>query len=230
MSWLSARLRRAAGLFGCWCQLIVRGVGSWLRRLRTFLFQPVACHRVVGFCLAIWVYAGVTIFHHSNFCPPLSSTTSDFLLLIFSAIGIGPCGALKLGVIGAAWALSAPGATNPSPAVIGVANPIEICFVMPIFFSVVGSFLLRWSPFLYRPKASPQTKLMLTLLNCLGRRRMLLHSNAPDGVRATWPFAQLDFQSRNPCQKTIISTTQRRSRVHETRAGLKKSRNMCPRS
>ena len=44
----------------CWCQLIVRAVEvSWLCRLRTFLFQPVACQQVVGFCLAIWVYAGV---------------------------------------------------------------------------------------------------------------------------------------------------------------------------
>ena len=59
VSWLSARLRRAAALVGCWCQLIARGVVSWLRRLRTFLFQPVACQQVVGFCLAIWVYAGV---------------------------------------------------------------------------------------------------------------------------------------------------------------------------
>ena len=44
---------------------------SWLRALskgvsvlvlvwrRTFLFQPVAYQQVVGFCLAIWVYAGV---------------------------------------------------------------------------------------------------------------------------------------------------------------------------
>ena len=52
--WLSARLRRAAALAGCWCHVIVRGVVSWLRRLRTFLFQPVACQQVVGFCLAIW--------------------------------------------------------------------------------------------------------------------------------------------------------------------------------
>ena len=59
VSWLSARLMRAAALAGCWCQLIVRGVVSWLCRLRTFLFQPVACQQVVGFCLAIWVYAGV---------------------------------------------------------------------------------------------------------------------------------------------------------------------------
>ena len=35
------------------------GAVSWLCRLRTFLFQPVACQPVVGFCLAIWVYAGV---------------------------------------------------------------------------------------------------------------------------------------------------------------------------
>ena len=58
VSWLSARLRRAAALVGRCCQLIVRGVVSWLRRLRTFLFQPVGCQQVVGFCLAIWVYAG----------------------------------------------------------------------------------------------------------------------------------------------------------------------------
>ena len=30
-----------------------------LRMLRAFLLQPVACQQVVGFCLAIWVYAGV---------------------------------------------------------------------------------------------------------------------------------------------------------------------------
>ena len=35
------------------------GAVSCLHRRRTFLFQPVACQRVVGFCLAIWVYAGV---------------------------------------------------------------------------------------------------------------------------------------------------------------------------
>ena len=38
------------------------GAVFWLRRLRTFLFQPVACQQVVGFCLAIWVYAGVICF------------------------------------------------------------------------------------------------------------------------------------------------------------------------
>ena len=37
------------------------GAVSWLCRLRTFLFQPVACQEVVGFCLAIWVYAGVIL-------------------------------------------------------------------------------------------------------------------------------------------------------------------------
>ena len=37
------------------------GAVFWLRRLRTFLFQPVACQQVVGFCLAIWVYAGVMV-------------------------------------------------------------------------------------------------------------------------------------------------------------------------
>ena len=76
MSWLSARLRRAAALVGRWggcrcCQLMSApvlvsadcarcgGAVSWLRKLRTFLFQPVACQQVVGFGLAIWVYAGV---------------------------------------------------------------------------------------------------------------------------------------------------------------------------
>ena len=34
------------------------GAVRWLRKLRTFLFQPVACQQVVGLCLAIWVYAG----------------------------------------------------------------------------------------------------------------------------------------------------------------------------
>ena len=75
--WLSARLRRAAALVGRWrrrrcCELAQRtgvlvsagcarcgGTVSWLCRLRTFLFQPVACQQVVGFCLAIWVYAVV---------------------------------------------------------------------------------------------------------------------------------------------------------------------------
>ena len=38
------------------------GTVFWLRRLRTFLFQPVACQQVVGFCLAIWVYAGVIMY------------------------------------------------------------------------------------------------------------------------------------------------------------------------
>ena len=59
---------------GCWagwwrrCSVLVPASDSavrcggavfWLRRLRAFLFQPVACQQVVGFCLAIWVYAGV---------------------------------------------------------------------------------------------------------------------------------------------------------------------------
>ena len=35
------------------------GAVFWLHRLRTFLFQPVACQQVVGFCLAIWAYAVV---------------------------------------------------------------------------------------------------------------------------------------------------------------------------
>ena len=43
---LSVRLRRGGAI-------------SWPCRLRTFLLQPVACQQVVGFCLAIWVYAGV---------------------------------------------------------------------------------------------------------------------------------------------------------------------------
>ena len=70
---------------GCWCRCRVPDAGagrvlaplpvlsagkahrsggavSWLCRLRTFLFQPVACQQVVGFCLAIWVYAGVIYF------------------------------------------------------------------------------------------------------------------------------------------------------------------------
>ena len=51
---------------GAGCQVLVSadcprcgGAVSWLRRRRTFLFQPVACQQVVGFCLAIWVYASV---------------------------------------------------------------------------------------------------------------------------------------------------------------------------
>ena len=51
VSWLSVRLRRV----------------RWLCRLRTFLFQPVACQQVVGFCLAIWVYAGVIFFWAVDF-------------------------------------------------------------------------------------------------------------------------------------------------------------------
>ena len=35
--------------------------GTVLFWLRTFLFQPVACQQVVGFCLAIWVHTGVII-------------------------------------------------------------------------------------------------------------------------------------------------------------------------
>ena len=48
----------------CWCQLIARcgGAVSRLCRLRTFLFQPVACQQVVGFCPAIWVYYAGVIF------------------------------------------------------------------------------------------------------------------------------------------------------------------------
>ena len=73
VSWLSARSRRAAALVGCcvvsWQSVPVLvsadcarcgGAVSWLCRLRTFLFQPVACQQVAGFCLAIWVYAGAT--------------------------------------------------------------------------------------------------------------------------------------------------------------------------
>ena len=50
----------------CWCQLVVRAVEVPQAgcALRTFLFQPVACQEVVGFCLAIWVYAGVIIVSH----------------------------------------------------------------------------------------------------------------------------------------------------------------------
>ena len=40
------------------------GVVSWLRTLRAFLVQPVACQQVVGFCLAIWVYAGVIFYFY----------------------------------------------------------------------------------------------------------------------------------------------------------------------
>ena len=71
VSWLSARLRRAAVLVGCWRQsapalvsadcTCCGGAVSWLCRLRTFLFQPVACQQVMGFCLAIWGYAGVIL-------------------------------------------------------------------------------------------------------------------------------------------------------------------------
>ena len=63
VSWLSARLRRAAGaaagvvswqsapvLVSADCARCEAAV-SWLCRLRTFLFQPVACQQVVGFCL-----------------------------------------------------------------------------------------------------------------------------------------------------------------------------------
>ena len=55
VSWQSAPLLVSAGWARC------GGAVSWLRRLRTVLFQPVACQQVVGFCLAIWVYAGVII-------------------------------------------------------------------------------------------------------------------------------------------------------------------------
>ena len=53
VSWQSAPVLVSAGCARC------GGAVSWLCRLRTFLFQPVACQQVVGFCLAIWVYAGV---------------------------------------------------------------------------------------------------------------------------------------------------------------------------
>ena len=53
VSWLSARLRRGGAI-------------SWLCRLRAFLLQPVACQQVVEFCVAIWVYAGVTFFTYTH--------------------------------------------------------------------------------------------------------------------------------------------------------------------
>ena len=53
VSWQSAPVLVSADCAGC------GGAVSWLRSLRAFLFQPVACQQVVGFCLAIWVYAGV---------------------------------------------------------------------------------------------------------------------------------------------------------------------------
>ena len=53
VSWKSAPVLVSADCARC------AGAVSWLCRLRTFLFQPVACQRVVGFCLAVWVYAGV---------------------------------------------------------------------------------------------------------------------------------------------------------------------------
>ena len=53
VSWQSAPVPVSADCVRC------GGAVSWLCRLRTFLFQPVACQQVVGFCLAIWVYAGV---------------------------------------------------------------------------------------------------------------------------------------------------------------------------
>ena len=56
VSWQSAPVLVSAGCARC------GGAVSWLCRLRTFLFQPVACQQVVGFCLAIWVYAGVICF------------------------------------------------------------------------------------------------------------------------------------------------------------------------
>ena len=43
----------------CWCCARCGGAVCRLCRLRTFSFQPVACQQVVGFCLAIWVYAAV---------------------------------------------------------------------------------------------------------------------------------------------------------------------------
>ena len=53
VSWLCTWWRQVAGAgagAGCRCG----GAVSWL-----CMFQPVACQQVVGFCLAIWVYAGV---------------------------------------------------------------------------------------------------------------------------------------------------------------------------
>ena len=53
VSWQSAPMLVSADCARC------GGAVSWLRRLRAFLFQPVACQQVVGYCLAICVYAGV---------------------------------------------------------------------------------------------------------------------------------------------------------------------------
>ena len=49
---------------GCWCWC---WVPVWrCRKLAAYiLFEPVPCQQVVGFCLAIWIYAGV-IFAWSN--------------------------------------------------------------------------------------------------------------------------------------------------------------------
>ena len=76
MSWLRA-LSKGCRCW-CWCcgqsaPVLVSadcarcgGAVSWLYRLHTFWFQPVACQQVVGFCLAIWVYAGVIWMGHNQ--------------------------------------------------------------------------------------------------------------------------------------------------------------------
>ena len=67
VSWQSAPVLVSADCAHC------GGAVSWLCRLRT-LFQPVACQRDVGFCLAIWVYAGVILLVKgvvSRFCADL---------------------------------------------------------------------------------------------------------------------------------------------------------------
>ena len=55
VSWQSAPVLLSADCACC------GGAVSWLCRLRTFFFQPVACQQVVGFCVVIWVYAGVIL-------------------------------------------------------------------------------------------------------------------------------------------------------------------------
>ena len=49
VSWQSAPVLVSADCARC------GGAVSWPCRLRAFLFQPVACQQVAGFCLAIWV-------------------------------------------------------------------------------------------------------------------------------------------------------------------------------
>ena len=60
VSWQSAPVPVSAGCARC------GGAVRWLCRLRTFLFQPIACQQVVGYCLAIWVYAGVIFLEDST--------------------------------------------------------------------------------------------------------------------------------------------------------------------